>query len=186
MVVRLKSCTEQYIFSAIIQHNGKIILCFWSETKLPGWPEKYNYCNHCSILHSRYDRSKITLLVNFAAIFTLSIPVFAEWMKCHPHPCLSGMLHYKVLRTWFVSQLQSLSFCSVLVFSDQPVPYSHTVFENSTTQLRVKAAVLEDAGVYSCVAVNDHGRAVCTACVLVNGKTLVPFFYIIIWQHIQN
>uniref|UniRef100_A0A8C1RHI4 Myosin light chain kinase, smooth muscle n=1 Tax=Cyprinus carpio TaxID=7962 RepID=A0A8C1RHI4_CYPCA len=53
--------------------------------------------------------------------------------------------------------------------NDQPVPYSHTVFENSTTQLTVKAAVLEDAGVYSCVAVNDHGRAVCTACVLVNG-----------------
>uniref|UniRef100_A0A8C1TLH4 Myosin light chain kinase, smooth muscle n=1 Tax=Cyprinus carpio TaxID=7962 RepID=A0A8C1TLH4_CYPCA len=57
--------------------------------------------------------------------------------------------------------------------NDQPVPYSHTVFENSTTQLRVKAAVLEDAGVYSCVAVNDHGRAVCTACVLVNAKSSV-------------
>uniref|UniRef100_A0A8C2J4Z6 Myosin light chain kinase, smooth muscle n=1 Tax=Cyprinus carpio TaxID=7962 RepID=A0A8C2J4Z6_CYPCA len=57
--------------------------------------------------------------------------------------------------------------------NDQPVPYSHTVFENSTTQLRVKAAVLEDAGMYSCVAVNDHGRAVCTACVLVNAKSSV-------------
>uniref|UniRef100_A0A9J7XUE5 Myosin light chain kinase, smooth muscle n=1 Tax=Cyprinus carpio carpio TaxID=630221 RepID=A0A9J7XUE5_CYPCA len=51
--------------------------------------------------------------------------------------------------------------------NDQPVPYSHTVFEKSTALLTVKAAVLEDAGVYSCVAVNDQGRAVCTAHVLV-------------------
>uniref|UniRef100_A0A8C1YRB9 Myosin light chain kinase, smooth muscle n=1 Tax=Cyprinus carpio TaxID=7962 RepID=A0A8C1YRB9_CYPCA len=65
--------------------------------------------------------------------------------------------------------------------NDQPVPYSHTVFENSTTQLRVKAAVLEDAGVYSCVAVNDHGRAVCTACVLVNGTnhTTLPEYFLL-------
>ncbi|XP_059417378.1 myosin light chain kinase, smooth muscle-like isoform X2 [Carassius carassius] len=57
--------------------------------------------------------------------------------------------------------------------NDQPVPYSHTVFENSMTQLTVKASVLEDAGMYSCVAVNDHGRAVCTAHVLVNAKSSV-------------
>ncbi|XP_016300944.1 myosin light chain kinase, smooth muscle [Sinocyclocheilus anshuiensis] len=54
--------------------------------------------------------------------------------------------------------------------NDQPVPYSHTVFEKSTAQLMVKAAVLEDAGVYSCVAVNGQGRAVCTAHVLVKAK----------------
>uniref|UniRef100_A0A8C1ITY9 Myosin light chain kinase, smooth muscle n=1 Tax=Cyprinus carpio TaxID=7962 RepID=A0A8C1ITY9_CYPCA len=54
--------------------------------------------------------------------------------------------------------------------NDQPVPYSHTVFEKSTALLTVKAAVLEDAGVYSCVAVNDQGRAVCTAHVLVKAK----------------
>uniref|UniRef100_A0A8C2K0U3 Myosin light chain kinase, smooth muscle n=1 Tax=Cyprinus carpio TaxID=7962 RepID=A0A8C2K0U3_CYPCA len=40
---------------------------------------------------------------------------------------------------------------------------------SSTALLTVKAAVLEDAGVYSCVAVNDQGRAVCTAHVLVKG-----------------
>ncbi|XP_050975208.1 myosin light chain kinase, smooth muscle isoform X2 [Labeo rohita] len=57
--------------------------------------------------------------------------------------------------------------------NDQPVPYSHTVFENNTAQLTVKEAVLEDAGVYSCVAVNDHGRAVCTARVLVKAKPSV-------------
>jgi len=51
------------------------------------------------------------------------------------------------------------------------------MFENSKAQLKVQAAVLEDAGVYSCVAVNDHGRAVCTACVLVTGKTHISFFY---------
>uniref|UniRef100_A0A9J7Y4F7 Myosin light chain kinase, smooth muscle n=1 Tax=Cyprinus carpio carpio TaxID=630221 RepID=A0A9J7Y4F7_CYPCA len=39
-----------------------------------------------------------------------------------------------------------------------------------TALLTVKAAVLEDAGVYSCVAVNDQGRAVCTAHVLVKAK----------------
>lgn len=78
----------------------------------------------------------------------------------------------------------AVTFCSV--FSDQPVPYSHTVFEKSTALLTVKAAVLEDAGVYSCVAVNDQGRAVCTAHVLVKGKTHVPFLCIIICQYIQN
>ncbi|XP_052462864.1 myosin light chain kinase, smooth muscle isoform X1 [Carassius gibelio] len=57
--------------------------------------------------------------------------------------------------------------------NDQPVPHSLTVFENSVTQLTVKAAVLEDAGVYSCVAMNDHGRAVSTAHVLVNAKSSV-------------
>uniref|UniRef100_A0A8C1IUQ4 Myosin light chain kinase, smooth muscle n=1 Tax=Cyprinus carpio TaxID=7962 RepID=A0A8C1IUQ4_CYPCA len=41
---------------------------------------------------------------------------------------------------------------------------------SSTALLTVKAAVLEDAGVYSCVAVNDQGRAVCTAHVLVKAK----------------
>ncbi len=75
-----------------------------------------------------------------------------------------------------------VSFCSI--FSDQPVPYPHTVFEDSMAQLTVKAAVLEDAGMYSCVAVNDHGRAVCTAHVLVKGN--VPFLCIIICQYIQN
>ncbi|XP_039503094.1 myosin light chain kinase, smooth muscle isoform X2 [Pimephales promelas] len=57
--------------------------------------------------------------------------------------------------------------------NDKPIPYSHTMFENSKAQLKVQAAVLEDAGVYSCVAVNDHGRAVCTACVLVTAKQSV-------------
>uniref|UniRef100_A0A8C2K175 Myosin light chain kinase, smooth muscle n=1 Tax=Cyprinus carpio TaxID=7962 RepID=A0A8C2K175_CYPCA len=57
-----------------------------------------------------------------------------------------------------------------LTVKHQPVPYSHTVFEKSTALLTVKAAVLEDAGVYSCVAVNDQGRAVCTAHVLVKAK----------------
>lgn len=37
--------------------------------------------------------------------------------------------------------------------------------------MKVQAAVLEDAGLYTCVAVNDHGRAVSTARVLVKGKT---------------
>ncbi|XP_043085517.1 myosin light chain kinase, smooth muscle isoform X2 [Puntigrus tetrazona] len=57
--------------------------------------------------------------------------------------------------------------------NDQPVPYSLTVFENRTAQLMVKTSVLEDAGTYSCVAVNDQGRAVCTARVLVKAKPSV-------------
>ncbi|XP_067265765.1 myosin light chain kinase, smooth muscle isoform X1 [Chanodichthys erythropterus] len=48
--------------------------------------------------------------------------------------------------------------------NDKPIPHSHTA------QLKVQAAVLEDAGVYTCVAVNDHGRAVSTARVLVKAK----------------
>lgn len=65
----------------------------------------------------------------------------------------------------------SLFLFSVSIFSDKPIPHSHTVFENNKAQLKVRAADLEDAGVYTCVAVNDHGRAVSTARVLVKGKT---------------
>lgn len=79
---------------------------------------------------------------------------------------LKGSQH---LKWWSITDAVSFFFLSV--FSDKPIPHSHTVFENSKAQLKVQAAVLEDAGVYSCVAVNDHGRAVCTACVLVKGKT---------------
>lgn len=68
--------------------------------------------------------------------------------------------------------------------NDQPVPYPHTVFENSMALLTVKAAVLDDAGMYSCVAVNNQGTAVCTAHVLVKGKTHVPFLCVSIWQYI--
>ncbi|XP_017213228.2 myosin light chain kinase, smooth muscle isoform X3 [Danio rerio] len=57
--------------------------------------------------------------------------------------------------------------------NDKPIPFSHTMFDNSKAQLRVQAAVLEDAGVYSCVAVNEHGRAVCTAHVLVKARPRV-------------
>ncbi|XP_052003967.1 myosin light chain kinase, smooth muscle isoform X2 [Xyrauchen texanus] len=57
--------------------------------------------------------------------------------------------------------------------NDKLIPYSHTVYENGQTQLTVQAAVMEDAGMYSCVAVNDYGRAVCSAQVLVKAKPSV-------------
>lgn len=59
------------------------------------------------------------------------------------------------------------------LLNDKPMPYSHTVYGNGECELRVQAAVMENAGVYSCVAVNDHGRAVCSACVLVKAKPSV-------------
>lgn len=57
------------------------------------------------------------------------------------------------------------------LLNEKPVQYSYTVYENGECELRVQTAVMEDAGVYSCVAVNDHGRAVCSACVLVKAKS---------------
>ncbi|XP_057191725.1 myosin light chain kinase, smooth muscle isoform X2 [Triplophysa rosa] len=56
------------------------------------------------------------------------------------------------------------------LLNDKPVTHLHTVYENGECELRVQAAVMEDAGVYSCVAVNDHGRAACSARVLVKAK----------------
>ncbi|XP_055070840.2 myosin light chain kinase, smooth muscle isoform X2 [Misgurnus anguillicaudatus] len=57
------------------------------------------------------------------------------------------------------------------LLNEKPVQYSYTLYENGKCELRVQSAVMEDAGVYSCVAVNDHGRAVCSACVLVKAKS---------------
>ncbi|XP_051998180.1 myosin light chain kinase, smooth muscle-like isoform X3 [Xyrauchen texanus] len=59
------------------------------------------------------------------------------------------------------------------LLNDKLIPYSHTVYENGQAQLRFQAAVMEDAGMYSCVAMNDHGRAVCSARVLVKAKLSV-------------
>ncbi|KAA0716077.1 Myosin light chain kinase, smooth muscle [Triplophysa tibetana] len=59
------------------------------------------------------------------------------------------------------------------LLNDKPVTHLHTVYENADCELRVQAAVMEDAGVYKCVALNDHGRAACSACVLVKAKPSV-------------
>lgn len=73
---------------------------------------------------------------------------------------------------WFISSIAHLQWFLSL-FSDKPVTHLHTVYKNAECELRVQAAVMEDAGVYTCVAVNDHGRAACSACVLVKGKTRI-------------
>lgn len=60
---------------------------------------------------------------------------------------------------------------------DKAVPYVNTVFDGVLAQLTVQEAVCADEGSYSCVAENEHGRAVCTARVLVKGMIVFAFSY---------
>ncbi|XP_072541997.1 myosin light chain kinase, smooth muscle isoform X2 [Salminus brasiliensis] len=59
------------------------------------------------------------------------------------------------------------------LLNDKAIPYGHAVCEGGQAQLTVQDAVCADEGLYSCVAENDHGRAVCTARVLVKAKASV-------------
>ncbi|KAG9271439.1 myosin light chain kinase, smooth muscle isoform X2 [Astyanax mexicanus] len=59
------------------------------------------------------------------------------------------------------------------LLNDKNLPYGQTVFEAGQAQLTMQDAVCADEGLYSCVAENEHGRAVCTARVLVKAKASV-------------
>nr|XP_046216377.1 myosin light chain kinase, smooth muscle-like isoform X2 [Oncorhynchus gorbuscha] len=56
------------------------------------------------------------------------------------------------------------------LLNDKPMPYARSSFENGLAQLAVQGAVPEDEGLYTCVAENIHGRAVCTAKVIIKAK----------------
>uniref|UniRef100_A0A8C7FHV8 Myosin light chain kinase, smooth muscle n=2 Tax=Oncorhynchus kisutch TaxID=8019 RepID=A0A8C7FHV8_ONCKI len=58
---------------------------------------------------------------------------------------------------------------SWLLNGERPMPYARSSFENGLAQLTVQGALPEDEGQYTCVAENIHGRAVCTAKVLIKG-----------------
>ncbi|XP_017325060.1 myosin light chain kinase, smooth muscle isoform X1 [Ictalurus punctatus] len=57
------------------------------------------------------------------------------------------------------------------LLNDKAIPYGNTVFDGVQAQLIVQDAVCADEGLYSCVAENENGRAVCTAQVLVKAKS---------------
>ncbi|XP_060785969.1 myosin light chain kinase, smooth muscle isoform X4 [Neoarius graeffei] len=59
------------------------------------------------------------------------------------------------------------------LLNDKAIPYGNTVFDGIQAQLTVQDAVCADEGLYACVAENEHGRAVCTARVLVKAKSNV-------------
>ncbi|XP_027020238.2 myosin light chain kinase, smooth muscle isoform X1 [Tachysurus fulvidraco] len=56
------------------------------------------------------------------------------------------------------------------MFNDKAIPYGNAVFDGVQAQLTVPDAVCADEGHYSCVAENEHGRAVSTVRVLVKAK----------------
>uniref|UniRef100_A0A8C8MI39 Myosin light chain kinase, smooth muscle n=1 Tax=Oncorhynchus tshawytscha TaxID=74940 RepID=A0A8C8MI39_ONCTS len=58
---------------------------------------------------------------------------------------------------------------SWLLNGERPMPYARSSFENGLAQLIVQGALPEDEGQYTCVAENIHGRAVCTAKVIIKG-----------------
>lgn len=56
------------------------------------------------------------------------------------------------------------------LFNDQPIPNARSSFDNGLAKLMIHDALQEDEGLYTCVAENSHGRAVCSARVLVKAK----------------
>uniref|UniRef100_A0AAY4DSA1 Myosin light chain kinase, smooth muscle n=1 Tax=Denticeps clupeoides TaxID=299321 RepID=A0AAY4DSA1_9TELE len=54
-----------------------------------------------------------------------------------------------------------------------PSVYAVVLFERGQAQLTVRRAVASDAGSYSCIAENEHGRAECSARVVIKEKTSV-------------
>ncbi|XP_046701046.1 myosin light chain kinase, smooth muscle isoform X1 [Silurus meridionalis] len=59
------------------------------------------------------------------------------------------------------------------LLNDKAIVYGNSVFDGVQAQFTVQDAVCADEGLYSCVAENEHGRAVCTARVLVKAKSHV-------------
>nr|XP_015214260.1 PREDICTED: myosin light chain kinase, smooth muscle isoform X1 [Lepisosteus oculatus]XP_015214261.1 PREDICTED: myosin light chain kinase, smooth muscle isoform X1 [Lepisosteus oculatus] len=56
------------------------------------------------------------------------------------------------------------------LLNDKTIQYAHSSFENGVAKLTVQDALPEDDGMYSCVAENSYGRAVCSAKVFIKEK----------------
>ncbi|XP_028662306.1 myosin light chain kinase, smooth muscle [Erpetoichthys calabaricus] len=56
------------------------------------------------------------------------------------------------------------------LLNDKTILYAHTTYENQIARLNVQDALPEDDGIYSCVAENSFGRAVCSAKVVIKEK----------------
>ncbi|XP_035391291.1 myosin light chain kinase, smooth muscle isoform X3 [Electrophorus electricus] len=59
------------------------------------------------------------------------------------------------------------------LLNDKAISYGEAMFDGGWAQLVVQDAVATDDGFYSCVAENEHGRAVCGARVLIRAKASV-------------
>ncbi|XP_066542183.1 myosin light chain kinase, smooth muscle isoform X2 [Hoplias malabaricus] len=108
--------------------------------------------------------------------------VTASWTLMVKSVCMDGKapVFSSALKGCSVTEGQSFTLqCSVeanpqpiisWLLNDKAIPYGHSVFEGGQAQLVVQDAVCADEGLYSCVAENELGRAVCTAEVLVRAK----------------
>ncbi|KAG2459419.1 MYLK protein, partial [Polypterus senegalus] len=63
-----------------------------------------------------------------------------------------------------------ISGSCTLNVTDKTILYAHTTYENQIARLNVQDALPEDDGMYSCVAENSFGRAVCSAKVAIKEK----------------
>ncbi|KAF4086994.1 hypothetical protein AMELA_G00090510, partial [Ameiurus melas] len=106
-----------------------------------------------------------------------------NWTLTVKSPCLEGKapVFRSALKGCAITEGQNVSLqCSVearpqatisWLLNDKAIPYGNTMFDGVQAQLTVQDAVCADEGVYSCVAENENGRAVCTARVLVKAKS---------------